>query len=110
MRKMRLRTMVVAVGLSVTAMSAWAQDAPPARAAEAPVDGLVRRDSYAVALTLPGKRVGPGVDQGPELLVNSFEFNGETVTTDKLHFKQLSAGVVEITSVAYSVGNWRFRV
>jgi len=107
---MRLRTMVVAVGLSVTAMSAWAQDAPPARAAEAPVDGLVRRDSYAVALTLPGKRVGPGVDQGPELLVNSFEFNGETVTTDKLHFKQLSAGVVEITSVAYSVGNWRFRV
>ena len=32
------------------------------------------RTSYAVALTLPGKRVGPGVDARPELVVEDFEF------------------------------------
>ncbi len=111
--------MMVAVGLGVLAGSAWAQEpdqkAPAAvaqtgRAAEAPVDGLVRKDTYAVAWTVPGKVVGPGVDAGPDVLVEDFEFNGEAVPTSKLHFKQLSAGVVEITSVAYSVGAWRFRV
>ncbi len=101
--------MVLAVGLSVLAGSAGAQEAPVAaaqtvRAAEVPVDGLVRKDTYAVAWTVPGKVVGPGVDAGPDVVVEDFEFNGEPVPTSKLHFKQLSAGVVEITSVAYSVG------
>ena len=106
---------LVAVGLFLTA-SLWAQDpsqrpaAPAGRAAEVPVDGLVRKDVYSVALTVPGKQAGPGVDAGPELVVKNFEFNGDAVTTDKLHFKQLAPGVVEIASVAYSVGNWRFRV
>ena len=72
-----------------------------ARAVEVPVDGLVRKDPYTVALTLPEKH---------ELLVRDFEFEGEPVMTSKLHFKQLAPGVVEITSLAYSVGDWRFRV
>jgi len=72
-----------------------------ARRMEAPVDGLVRKDPYTVALTLPDKH---------QLLVGDFEFEGEPVTTGKLHFKQLAPGVVEISSLAYSVGDWRFRV
>ena len=83
---------------------------PAARAAEAAVAGLVRRDLYTVAWTLPGKQVEHAVDSGPELLIEDFEFDGEAVPVSKLHFKQLSPGVVEMTSVAYSVGNWRFRV
>jgi alpha-D-xyloside xylohydrolase len=78
--------------------------APVARAAESPVDGLVRKDAYAVGLTLPEAR------HGGELVLRDFEFEGEVVPTNKLHLKQLSPGVVEITSLAYSVGEWRFRV
>jgi alpha-D-xyloside xylohydrolase len=89
---------------------ASAQAAPTGRAAEAAIDGLVRRDPYTVALTLPGKHMAHGIDAGPDLLLNDFEYEGNPVRTDKLHFKQLAPGVVEITSVAYSVGDWRFRV
>jgi alpha-D-xyloside xylohydrolase len=92
------------------AASPSAVTAPAGRTAEAPVDGLVRKNANSVALTLPGKHMGRGIDPGPELLLHDFEFEGEVVPTSKLHFKQLSPGVVEITSVAYSVGNWRFRV
>ena len=92
------------------ASGAAAQAAPAGRAAEAPIDGLVRKDPYTVALTLPGKHMAHGVDAGPDLLLNDFEFEGQPVMTDKLHFKQLAPGVVEITSLAYSVGDWRFRV
>jgi alpha-D-xyloside xylohydrolase len=112
MRTMRM-FFVLAVGLlGLGSGMMVAQDAAPVaatppvapaavRTVEAPVDGLVRRDSYTVALTLPDKH---------ELLVRGFEFEGETVSTDKLHFKQLAPGVVEITSLAYLVGDWRFRV
>lgn len=105
-------TAVVALGFAVGTACGQEPTAPVAttRPAEAPVNGLARKDSYAVGLTLPGKQVGSGVDARPELVVEDFEFNGDAVTTDKLHFKQLSPGVVEITSVAYSVGSWRFRV
>jgi alpha-D-xyloside xylohydrolase len=109
MQKMRMMLALVVALVTGSGVMA-AQDASPAagaasaataRTVEAPVDGLVRKDSYTVALTLPGKH---------ELLVQGFEFEGETVSTDKLHFKQLAPGVVEITSLAYSVGDWRFRV
>ena len=92
---------VLAVGLlGLGSRMMVAQDAAPVaatppvapaatRTVEAPVEGLVRKDSYTVALTLPDKH---------ELLVQGFEFEGETVSTDKLHFKQLAPGVVEITS------------
>jgi alpha-D-xyloside xylohydrolase len=78
--------------------------APATRAAELLVEGVVRKDVYTVAVTLPGKQAGSA------LLVKDFEFNGEAVTTNKLHFKQLAPGMVEISSLAYSVGSWRFRV
>jgi alpha-D-xyloside xylohydrolase len=81
--------------------------APAGRTVEAPVAGLVRRDMYTVALTLPGK---DGTQAGAELLVHDFSFEGGEVTTNKLHFKELQPGVVEITSTAYSLGMWRFLI
>jgi alpha-D-xyloside xylohydrolase len=117
-----MRMMMVVAAVAVLAGSTLAQgvgsqpvgsqpvDPQAGRAVEAPVEGLVRKSAEAVALTLPGKHFGRGIDPGPELLVEGFEFEGEAVPTSKLHFKQLSPGVVEITSVAYSVGDWRFRV
>jgi len=77
-----------------------------ARAAEGPVDGLVRQDADTVALTLVGKAGASGA----ELLVHDFDFNGEPVGTDKVHLRQIAPGVVEITSVAWEVGYWRFEV
>ena len=71
------------------------------RTPEVPVEGLVRKDAYTVGFTLPSKQ---------ELVLSDFEFEGERVQSNKLHFRQLSPGVVEITSVAYTVGYWRFRV
>ena len=101
-----------ALAQDVDAQKGGAAAAPAVagRAPEAAVDGLVRRDADTVALTVPGKHFGRGIDAGPDVLVKGFEFEGEMVPTSKLHFKQLSPGVMEITSLAYSVGNWRFRV
>jgi alpha-D-xyloside xylohydrolase len=70
------------------------------RVPEVPVDGLVKRDAQTVAFALPGKTA--------ELLLHDFDFNGEPVGTDKVHLRQVAPGVVEITSVAYEVGYWRF--
>ncbi len=84
--------------------------APTGRIVEVPVQGLVRSDLYAVALTLPGKRAGRDIDPGPDLLVHDFSFEGDAVTTNKLHFKELGPGMVEITSTAYLLGTWRFLV
>jgi alpha-D-xyloside xylohydrolase len=113
--RMILRMIVFAAAVSLFVGQAWTQDAgsataPVGRVAEAPVDGLVRKDLYSLALTVPGKQMDHAVDPGPELLIQDFEFEGEAVPVSKLHLKQLSPGVVEITSVAYSVGEWRFRV
>jgi alpha-D-xyloside xylohydrolase len=76
---------------------------PSLRAPEAPIDGLVRVDKGTLAVTLPD-------DNSKKLLLYDFEFEGAPVATDKLHLKQLSPGVFEITSVAYTVGEWRVRV
>ena len=48
--------------------------------------------------------------RGPDLQVHDFSFEGDPVTTNKLHLKELAPGVVEITSTAYSLGTWRFLV
>jgi alpha-D-xyloside xylohydrolase len=93
--------------------------APAGRTAEVPVDGLVRRDLYTVALTLVGQdssKVAEATGSAPAgpppaaLELHDFSFEGAPVTTNKLHLKQLAPGVVEITSVAYSVGEWQFLV
>jgi alpha-D-xyloside xylohydrolase len=106
-----------AVALLLVGFGAAAQDvgspaaqATTARAAEAPVDGLVRRNENLIAVTLPGKHMTAGIDPGPELLLGDFEFEGSVVPTSKVHLKQLAPGVLEVSSVAYMVGYWRFRV
>jgi len=100
----------VALGVALGAGAAAAQDVeelPGAtrvvRAPELPVDGLVKRDADTVAYTVPG-------NAGAQLLVRDFDFNGDPVTTDKIHLRQIAPGVVEITSIAWEVGYWRFYV
>ncbi|ADW70650.1 TIM-barrel domain-containing protein [Granulicella tundricola] len=44
------------------------------------------------------------------LPLHDFTFNGDPVPTSKLHLKQLSPGIFEITSTAYAVGDWHFAV
>lgn len=72
---------------------------------EAPVDGFTRRSPEALALALK-PLTGAPVD----LLLHGFLFNGDPVATSKLHLRQLAPGVVEITSLTYSVGEWEFSV
>src|SRR5215469_14130305 len=112
-RTKEMRRVVAAVFVAWASVAvSCAQDVPanPAQAPvmaqsgrtpEVPVEGLVRKDAYTVGFTLPSKQ---------ELVLSDFEFEGERVQSNKLHFRQLSPGVVEITSVAYTVGYWRFRV
>jgi alpha-D-xyloside xylohydrolase len=68
---------------------------------EPPVEGFVRKDRDTVTLALA---------EGKTLTLHDFDFNGDPVDTAKLHLHQLSPGVYEISSLAYSVGYWRFRV
>lgn len=89
--------------------------ARPVGRVEAPVAGLVRRDGETVAVALPGGGIagGGGAGHGSgagELLLHGFLFNGEVVPTSKLHLRQLGPGVMEVTSLAYSVGEWGFSV
>src|ERR1035437_490141 len=109
----------IALGLLVCVGCGRAQDVgelPGAtrvvRTPEVSVNGLVRRDANTVAFTATGKALGTNAVElaGPELLVHDFAFNGEPVTTDKLHLRQVAPGVVEITSVAWEVDYWRFQV
>ena len=68
------------------------------------VDAFVRIDKVTLTLTLPE------TNGAKTLALHDFEFEGAPVMTDKLHLKQLSPGVFEITSVAYTVGEWRVRI
>jgi alpha-D-xyloside xylohydrolase len=109
----------LAWGMLLCTGSVAAQDVAPeelpgatrvVRPPELPVQGLVKRDRETVALTLPGRVGAAAAVSGAELLVHDFEFNGEPVSTDKVHLRQVAPGVVEITSLAYAVGYWRFQV
>jgi alpha-D-xyloside xylohydrolase len=91
----------VMAGAQDVAPGAGAVPAPAGRTVEAPVEGLVRKDPSTLSLALPG---------GKTLELGDFEFEGTVVPTSKVHLKQLSPGVFEVTSVAYTVGYWRFRV
>jgi alpha-D-xyloside xylohydrolase len=118
------RRMVLSVGL-LAAVGALvsrsvAQDVGPdlpgaarvVRVPEATVDGLTRQDTNTVAAVLAGKPQNAAANPEPPvtLRVHDFDFNGQPISTDKVHLRQLAPGVVEITSVAYTVGYWRFRV
>ncbi len=100
------------LGSAFSASVAAAQEAPagtlpnPGGMATPPrvepaVDALTRRDAGAVALTLR---------PGSTLLLHDFDFNGEPVATDKIHLHQLSPGVYELLSNAYTTGSWRFQI
>ncbi len=83
--------------------------APSQQRAEAPVDGVTRRDAESIAVRLmpmSGGKSAPPRD----LVLHGFTFNGDPVLTNKLHLKQLAPGVIEITSLAYSLGDWEFSV
>ena len=81
-----------------------------------PGDGVwVWWDADTVALTLVGKagassHAARARAAAAKLLVHDFDFNGAPVATDKVHLKQVAPGVVEITSMAWEVGYWRFLV
>jgi alpha-D-xyloside xylohydrolase len=112
----------LAWGMLLCAGGVAAQDVAPeelpgatrvVRPPELPVQELAKRDRETVALTLPGRAAAAtaaAAASGAELLVHDFEFNGEPVATDKVHLRQVAPGVVEITSLAYAVGYWRFQV
>ena len=68
---------------------------------EPAVEGFVRKDHDTVTLALA---------EGKSLTLTDFDFNGEPVDSSKLHLHQISKGVYELTSLAYTVGYWRFRV
>jgi alpha-D-xyloside xylohydrolase len=119
---MQGRAIAVALALALGAGTGVAQEVTPeelpgatrvVRTPESPVAGLVRRDLDTVALTLRGRATDPvpaAAVPAPELLLHDFDFNGEPVATGKLHLRQVAPGVVEITSLAYAVGYWRFQV
>ena len=109
-----LRTKLL-LAATLFASAAHAQTAAPAPAAptadvtatpgavhtaprtEPAVEGLTRQDRDTLAVALPEHKT---------LLLHDFDFNGEPVTTDRIHLRQLAPGVVEITSLAYTVGYW----
>ncbi len=73
---------------------------------EAPIDGVTRRDADSLVVRLPAHEGAAGRD----LVLHGFAFNGDAVLTNKLHLKQLGPGMIEITSLAYSLGDWEFSV
>jgi len=75
------------------------------RAGEPAIEGFTRRDESSVRLTFPGKDAA-----AIEVVLHDFNFEDAPVTTNKLHLKLLSPGVYEISSLAYHVGEWAFRV
>ena len=110
-RKCVLLIVLSAVGASpIKAQDVGAENLPGAtrvqRTPDAPVDSLARTDANSITFSAPG----PPGQAAVRLVVHNFAFNGDPVTTDKVHLRQVAPGVVEITSVAWEVGYWRFQV
>ncbi|QHN02025.1 glycoside hydrolase family 31 protein [Granulicella sp. WH15] len=105
--------LLLTLALPLASLTATAQTnvaaSPTAPRLEPTVPGFVRVNADSLALTVPGMKTPPKFEAGP-LLLHDFDFNGEPVATSKLHLRQLSPGVVEITSVAPTIGYWRFRI
>jgi len=92
-----------------SAVQAQVAPAGPRHAPEVPVEGVSRKDADTVVAAIPGAQPDSR-DAVRELVLHGFEFDGNAVDTGKLHFKRLSPTAVEITSLAYSLGEWRFLV
>ncbi len=71
---------------------------------------MTRRDANTVAVALEAAATAGETRRLREVLLHGFSFEGDAVTTNKLHFRQLAPGVVEVTSLAYSLGEWQFAV
>jgi len=97
----------------------------PRPANEAAIDAFARTDAETVTLrvSVPVKEPkGSGdapaipVETGRsdvlaiQVLLHDFTFEDAPVATSKLHLKELEPGVYEITSLAYHVGDWEFRI
>ena len=116
-RKPRASSLLLSLLAASALAAAPAQTAPPQQSAdvtptpggqatpprnEPPVPGFTRRDRDTLALILPGRQT--------PLLLRDFDFNGEPVDTAKLHLRQLSPGVYELSSLAWTVGFWRLHI
>ena len=97
-REQRMRRLF----LLVFFLTAIARAQTPTIATKEPT-ALTRKSDDTLALALPEPSTAP-------LLLHNFTFDGTPVATGKLHFKELSPGVIEITSTAYAVGEWEFQV
>ena len=89
--------------------------AVPRPVGEAVIAGFVRADTQSLKLqiatsTIPAETGAGGEASAIEVLLHGFAFDDAPVETTKLHLKQLAPGVYEITSLAYHVGEWQFRV
>ncbi len=69
---------------------------------EPPVDGFVRKDADTITLALGKDALG----KDHTLTLHDVDFNGDPVDTAKLHLRQLSPGVYELSSLAWTVGYW----
>ena len=83
----------------------------PRPGSEAAIDNFARTDAETITLTTASataadQKIAVTVD----VLLHDFEFEDNPVATSKLHLKQLAPGVYEITSLAYHVGDWEFRI
>jgi len=78
----------------------------PRPGSEAAIDNFARTDAETIDMTMPAAGDAAAVD----VLLHDFEFEDSPVATSKLHLKQLAPGVYEITSLAYHVGDWEFRI
>ncbi|MDR3735015.1 MAG: glycoside hydrolase family 31 protein [Acidobacteriaceae bacterium] len=98
---------IPALPATAAAADAEAKRAPafPRNAGEAAIDQFARTSAATVVMSMTGAD-GAVV----EIALHDFAFEDVPVATTKLHLKQLAPGVYEITSLAYHVGDWGFRI
>ena len=96
-----LSAVVLALPLAAQDVTATPGGVSTPPRSEPVLPALSRTNPDTLALTLaPGKT----------LLLHDFDFNGEPVSSDKIHLHQLAPGVYELLSVAYASGFWRFKI
>ncbi|MGC2399194.1 MAG: TIM-barrel domain-containing protein, partial [Acidobacteriaceae bacterium] len=71
------------------------------------ITGLAARGD-TVAFAVPGYRPGRNGSPAAGVTLHDFMFEGRPFPVSRLHLRQLSDGVYELTGAADKVGNWRF--
>jgi hypothetical protein len=104
-------SLIGAVTCSITVLAhssyAQAQDTPNKSREQLPA-ALTQRDANTVAFAVPGFRPGRNSDGSSTLLLHGVSFEGAGVPASRLHIKELSDGVFELTGEAPTVGIWKF--